>query len=49
MGLKQQIERLRRWACSQADYCDDCKYVIHSDNVIRSAEDRAKEVQDNDT
>ena len=60
MGLKRQIERLRKWACSKANYCQDCKYVIHSDldeyddwcpfdNVIRAAEDRAKEVQDNDT
>lgn len=59
MGLKRQIERLRKWACPQADYCQDCKYVIHGDldeyddwcpfdNVIRAAEDRAKEVEHNE-
>ena len=31
MGLKRQIERLRELVCSQAYYCDDCKYAIHGD------------------
>lgn len=59
MGLKRQIETLREWACSQAAYCQDCKYVIHSDldeyddwcpfdYVIQAAEDRAKEGAGND-
>ena len=54
MELSKQIERLREWACPRADYCEKCKYAIEAahgtewwcpfDNVIRAAEDRAKEV-----
>jgi hypothetical protein len=55
MGLKRQIETLRKWACEKAKQdCYHCEYSIRdyvngSDclfyEVIKAAEDRAKEVQ----
>lgn len=51
MGLKQEIETLREWACEKVKYdCYNCEYSTFDEYdccpfnvVMQAAEDRAKE------
>ena len=57
MGLKQQIERIQKWACNKTKFdCYNCYYSVFDEwdccpfaKVLEAAEDMEKEVQDNDT
>lgn len=58
MGLKRQIERLQKWACSKANNsCEKCSYSVFGGTYMYfctigitadAAEDRAKEGKNNE-